>query len=672
MPMKRLRVIPAALVLAALSHSVLAAAPVIFSNVSNLAPNTAGQQVQLFITGGDQIVGEDLNVEINGGTTGPVITGADILGSTIFSGNNEGQIQIGIVNSGTLAGHAAFLSTTTNPGGTVIDNGLLLTLTLNTSALSSGTFDLNLINTANGASDLVLPNATTIDLSQSYTHIHFSIGSVDRQWQGPMNGNGTGTWSPDGNWAPFAPYAPGDAADFYGVTASAGTTTATVTVDGPRVVGTLNFNNTSMSYSLIPQNATVGSLELNNNASAPMINDSAGSHTISAPITLDGSTNVTVVRPTDVMTLSGAISGAASNLLVGGGGKVILSGNNSYAATSIAVGSALQVGAGSNTGTLGTGAVTDNGSLVFNRSDAPTVANVISGSGGITTSGSGTVVLTAPANIGGVASASVGQLEFGGGVTHNVGAVNIASTLQVDAGTTLRSNGVQSSGNWNIVGAQQIRSDGTSLGASKVGSLTLAGATSAWTGKLDITNNLLAVEATAGNKAAQLAQILNQVTNNSNATSGIMSSTLPLTPGTAIAVVDNGNTPTPKSVMRGQTLDANSIIVVQALQGDTNLDGSVNFTDLVTLEQFYNFPQAQRGWAQGGSTGNGSFADLVALEQNYNHTFGTFSVTPGGSGSLAPSTGSGGASSPVPEPASLAVLALGGGALLTRRRRKSV
>ncbi len=222
-----------------------------------------------------------------------------------------------------------------------------------------------------------------------------------------------------------------------------------------------------------------------------------------------------------------------------------------------------------------------------------------------------------------------------------------------------------------VTNSEQIRANGSAQGASKLSSLTLAGSTGAWTGKLDITNNLLVVETTAGNKVPQLAQILNQVTNNSNATSGIMSSALPLTPGTAIAVVDNANTPTPKSSMRGQSLDSNSINVVQALQGQTNLQGSVNYNDLETMQQNYNSPN--RNWAQGNSTGGGSFADLVALEQNYGHTFGSFSVVPrsSGSGSLAASTSGGGGSSPVPEPASLAVLSLGGGALFGRRRRKN-
>ena len=87
-------------------------------------------------------------------------------------------------------------------------------------------------------------------------------------------------------------------------------------------------------------------------------------------------------------------------------------------------------------------------------------------------------------------------------------------TATVAAGASLTSNGVQLS-QLIVNGNHQIRQDGTAAGASKVGSLTLGGVQNAWTGKLDITNNLLVIEPTSGNKAAQLAQILNQVTNSS-------------------------------------------------------------------------------------------------------------------------------------------------------------
>ena len=65
----------------------------------------------------------------------------------------------------------------------------------------------------------------------------------------------------------------------------------------------------------------------------------------------------------------------------------MLDGANSYSGgTHIAAGM-LQIGSGGTSGSLGSGDVTENGALVFNRSDAISVANVISGSGSLTKNG---------------------------------------------------------------------------------------------------------------------------------------------------------------------------------------------------------------------------------------------------------------------------------------------
>ena len=72
---------------------------------------------------------------------------------------------------------------------------------------------------------------------------------------------------------------------------------------------------------------------------------------------------------------------------------VTLSGNNTYSGgTTINFGDTLQVATGSS---LGSGPVTDDSSLVFNRTDTSTVANSIAGSGDVTVEGGGTVALSA-------------------------------------------------------------------------------------------------------------------------------------------------------------------------------------------------------------------------------------------------------------------------------------
>jgi len=67
-----------------------------------------------------------------------------------------------------------------------------------------------------------------------------------------------------------------------------------------------------------------------------------------------------------------------------------LSGDNTDAGTTTIqdAGTQPRIGAGGTTGSLGLGGVSNSGELVFNRSDALGVANVISGSGSLTQAGS--------------------------------------------------------------------------------------------------------------------------------------------------------------------------------------------------------------------------------------------------------------------------------------------
>ena len=86
---------------------------------------------------------------------------------------------------------------------------------------------------------------------------------------------------------------------------------------------------------------------------------------------------------TGALTVANAISGSGAVNQVGTS-TTSLTGANTYSGTTTISAGILSVGAGGTTGTLGTGAVVNNGTLQINRSDAITVANTISGTGALT------------------------------------------------------------------------------------------------------------------------------------------------------------------------------------------------------------------------------------------------------------------------------------------------
>src|SRR5687768_3460768 len=126
---------------------IASAVPVITVGNHELLPNTAGQTIQIHVSGGDDVDGLNFNAQIGnggpevGGTDGPNLT-ADIINGTIFAGNNTGQQDPGSVPQ-------VAARTTTTGQGTVDAQGVLATLTIDTTGFFTGTFDLLLSNTLN-------------------------------------------------------------------------------------------------------------------------------------------------------------------------------------------------------------------------------------------------------------------------------------------------------------------------------------------------------------------------------------------------------------------------------------------------------------------------------------------------------------------------------------------
>ena len=104
-------------------------------------------------------------------------------------------------------------------------------------------------------------------------------------------------------------------------------------------------------------------------------------------------------------------------------GTLILEGINSYTGTTLISAGVLQVGSGLSTGTLGTGSVTNNATLTFNRDNSYSVGNVISGTGQVIQSGSGTTVLTGANTYNGTTTISAGTLQLGDGTSGRDGTI---------------------------------------------------------------------------------------------------------------------------------------------------------------------------------------------------------------------------------------------------------
>lgn len=120
----------------------------------DLLPDTPDQQILILVTGGDLVQGLDFNViiadggpELGGVVEGPAVTNTDIVTGTIFQNNNTGVIDLGI----TLRQFDA--RSTTTAAGFVAAEGLLATLTIDTTGVFSGVFPLILSSTPNGPTD---------------------------------------------------------------------------------------------------------------------------------------------------------------------------------------------------------------------------------------------------------------------------------------------------------------------------------------------------------------------------------------------------------------------------------------------------------------------------------------------------------------------------------------
>ncbi len=146
-----------------------------------------------------------------------------------------------------------------------------------------------------------------------------------------------------------------------------------------------------------------------------------------------GSGNVTnnsalVFNRSDDSSYTGVISGTGT-VTKDGAGTLILSGNNTYSGITTISDGTLQVGNGGTSGTLGTGDVTNNSALIFNRSDDSSYAGVISGTGAVTKNGTGNFNLNGINTYIGATIVNAGILSVNGSISSSTTTVNSGGTL---------------------------------------------------------------------------------------------------------------------------------------------------------------------------------------------------------------------------------------------------
>jgi autotransporter-associated beta strand protein/T5SS/PEP-CTERM-associated repeat protein len=221
----------------------------------------------------------------------------------------------------------------------------------------------------------------------------------------------------------------------------------------------------------------------------------AGSTTITAiSANTDGSGTITISKATTNVSSISAGTGTfaflntsdstavtvtnQTALTKSGAGTWTLSGSNTYSGgTTISAGT-LQVGNGGTSGSLGSGSVTDNASLIVNRSDEVSLGNIISGTGSFTQAGSGTTTITVSNSYSGGTTVSAGAVALSN--EYALGATNAA--LNVSGGTLNNTSynavvGAVTLGNGSITGAGTLTASSytaTNTGAALI-SESLAG-----------------------------------------------------------------------------------------------------------------------------------------------------------------------------------------------------
>ena len=178
---------------------------------------------------------------------------------------------------------------------------------------------------------------------------------------------------------------------------------------------------------------------------------SVGTATVSSG-TWANSGNLTVgIHGTGTLTMNGGLVSVAGTLTKSGNGTINL---NS--------GGTLQIGIGGGSGILNVSTLTNNGTLIFNRSDASTHSGILSGSGAVTKQGGGTLTLDGANSYSGVTTISGGVLALSGTGSIGTGDLDLGYGGVFDL-TALASGTYSLPSTGNLIGSGTLTGNGHTL-----------------------------------------------------------------------------------------------------------------------------------------------------------------------------------------------------------------
>ena len=438
----------------------------------NAASNTSGT---LTLTGsGDYLYNGYLRNADSGGGTGLLNLVKSGSGSQTLAGNVVNYTGSTSVDGGNLVilnGYNFNSATTVNSGTTLelAGNGAVDHLSGFAITLNDGS-TLNHTNTGYStfnSSNVTINGTVAINNTNSGANNQLFIGGASTGLQGSGTINMTNT---------------------------GGATTGMMLRGGPgSFSGTINVSGGQFSVNdgagLALQNTT---LNLSNAANFNINTAFGGTGTATSVMSFNGDATSTSTLGGQTLTVganngsgnfAGVISGAGGRLAKTGSGTQVLTGNNTFTGLTTVSGGTLQVGDGGTSGTLGTGAVTNNANLVFNRSDGYTIPNVINGTGTMSATAGGDLTIAG-------AISQTGRITLTAGADDGVSPSSVANGSVTGGDVKLNAN-VSSSGDTVVVysgNATTAAYNARVLGSST--SLNKAYATAPGTGTVDAAKKL--------------------------------------------------------------------------------------------------------------------------------------------------------------------------------------